>query len=80
MPITIKSQKDSLSTKVNIGLPTNLNDLDTLMRTSKATGSIVATYSTGGLMGVCIEQNKHIPEKISDQVREIVGITNREIE
>jgi hypothetical protein len=79
MAINIKSQKDSLSTKVNIAVPTDLNELDTLMRASKATGHIVATYSSGGLMGVCIEQNKHISEKVSEEVRKIVGVVSKEM-
>jgi len=80
VPIKIKSQKDILSTKVSIDLPTDLNELDVLMRASKATGTIVASYSTGGLMGVSIEQNKHIPEKVSDNVRQLIGVDSREIE
>ena len=52
MPINIKSQKDSLTTDVVIDLPTNLNEIDQLMRSSKATGRVVATYNQGGLLGV----------------------------
>ena len=50
MPINIKSQKDSLTTDVVIDLPTNLSEIDQLMRSSKATGRVVATYNQGGLL------------------------------
>lgn len=80
MSINIKSQKDCLSTKVSIELPTDLNELDKLMRISKATGHITASYSSGGLMGVSIEQNKHISEKISEKVRDIVGVGTKELD
>lgn len=80
MPINIKSQKDSLTTKVAISLPVDLNALDQLMRVSKATGHIVATYNQGGIMAVNIEQNKHISDKISEKVRDIVGIGTKELD
>lgn len=80
MAINIKSQKDCLSTKVALALPVDLNALDQLMRVSKATGHIIASYSQGGIMGVTIEQNKHISEKISEKVRDIVGVGTKELE
>jgi len=80
MPIKIKTQKDCLSTKVTIELPTDLNALDQLMRVSKSTGTITANYNQGGLQGVAVEQNKHIPEKVSEKVRDMVGIGTRELE
>jgi hypothetical protein len=79
MSIKIKSQKDFQTTKVSLELPADLQELDSLMRSSNATGTIVATYNQGGLMGVNIEQNKHIPEKIAEQVRDLVGVTSKEI-
>lgn len=79
MAIKIKSQKDCLTTKVSIELPADLSALDTLMRLSKATGTIIATYNQGGIMGVAIEQNKHIPEKVSEEVRTIVGVSSKEM-
>lgn len=80
MAINIKSQKDCLTTKVVISLPVDLNALDQLMRTSKATGHIVATYNQGGMLGVNIEQNKSMTDKLSAQVREIVGIGTKELD
>jgi hypothetical protein len=49
------------------------------MRASKATGTIVATYNQGGMMGVNIEQSKHISEKVSEDVRKIVGVGTKEM-
>lgn len=80
MSINIKSQKDCLTTKVAISLPVDLNALDNLMRISKATGHIVATYNQGGMLGVNIEQNKNLPEKISEQIRNIAGVGTKELE
>ena len=77
MPIKIKSQKDVLSTRVVLDLPTDLNAVDQLMRASKATGTIVATYNQGGLTGVNIEQNTHVAEKFSEQIRGILGVGNK---
>lgn len=80
MPVKIKSQKDFLTTKVALESPVNLQEVDALMRAGKMTGTVVATYNQGGLMGVNIDQNKHIPEKVSEQVRELADVTSREIE
>jgi len=80
MPIKIKSQKDCLNTKVAIALPADLNEIDAFMRSSNATGTIVATYNQGGLMGVNMEQNKHMPAKDASSIREILGIGTRELE
>ena len=80
MPINIKSQKDSLTTDVVIDLPTNLNEIDQLMRSSKATGRVVATYNQGGLLGVNVEQKQHISDQHSGKVRDIIGVGTRELE
>lgn len=80
MPINIKSQKDCLTTEVSVSLPTDLNALDQLMRASKATGKIVAVYNQGGMLGVNIEQKKTIPVKISESVRDMIGIGTKEFE
>lgn len=80
MPIKIKSQKDSLTTDVAVDLPTDLNEIDQLMRLSKATGTVTATYNQGGVLAVNIKQNKHISEKLSSDVRKIVGVGTRELD
>jgi hypothetical protein len=80
MAINIKSQKDSLTTEVAIAMPTDLNSLDQLMRSSKATGKIVAVYNQGGMMGVSVEQKQHMSEKESGEVRNILGVGTRELD
>jgi hypothetical protein len=80
MPLTIKTQKDILLTEASLDADTNLNDLDLLMRSSKATGKIIAVYNQGGRLGVNVEQRSRIAEKVSEEVRQIVGISTRELE
>jgi hypothetical protein len=80
MAVTVKTQKDHLLTEVSIALPTDLNSLDSLMRSSKATGKIVAVYNQGGMLGVNIEQKTHVSEALSEEVRKIVGVGTRELE
>jgi hypothetical protein len=79
MAIKIQSQKDYLLTEACIDVPCDLNDLDCLMRTMKATGKITATYSGGGLYGVSLEQKTRIRESVADEVREIVGVKTKEV-
>jgi hypothetical protein len=80
VPINIKSQKDCLTTEVSVSLPTDLNALDQLMRASKATGKIVAVYNQGGMLGVNIEQKTRVPERVSEDVRQLIGVTSKEME
>jgi len=78
MAIRVKTQRDYLLTEVSIDLPCDLNDLDYLMRTSRATGKIVAQYSEGGLLGINLEQKTKMRDGVSDKVRELIGVTSRE--
>ena len=80
MPINIKTQKDCLVTEATLESDTDLNSLDQLMRLSKATGKIVAVYNQGGRLGVNIEQKTRISEKVSEEVRNIVGVKTKEME
>lgn len=80
MAISIKSQKDVLVTEATLESDTDLNSLDQLMRSSKATGKIVAVYNQGGRLGVNVEQRSRVSEKVSEDVRKIVGVGTRELE
>lgn len=80
MAIGIKTQKDCLITEVEISLPTDLNALDMLMKTSRATGDIIASYNQGGVMCVHVKQKSRIPEKDSGKVREIIGVGSKELD
>jgi hypothetical protein len=84
LPIKIKSQKDYLTTEAAIEVPLKSQDdfaaLDRIMRSSKATGKIVAVYNQGGLMNLNIDQKTYVSEKISEDVRKIVGVGTRELE
>lgn len=80
MPINIKTQKDCLVTEATLESDTDLNDLDALMRASKATGKIVAVYNQGGRLGVNVEQKTRVSGSASEEVRKIVGVGTRELE
>lgn len=79
MPINIKTQKDVLRTEASMTLPSDLNELDQMMRASKATGKIIVVYNQGGVLGVNVEQNTRIPTKVSDEVRQLVNVGTREL-
>lgn len=80
MPINIKTQKDCLLTEATLESDTDLNALDQLMRSSKATGKIVAVYNQGGRLGVNIEQKTRVSGSVSQEVRNILGVGTRELE
>jgi len=79
MAIKLKVQKDYLLTEASAELPTDLNELDSEMRKTKATGKIVAVYSNGGLLGVNIEQKTRATEEESNKMRKAVGVSNRDL-
>ena len=79
MAIKIKTQTDYLLTEVSIDLPCNLSDLDFLMKASRGSGKIVATYNEGGLLGINIEQRTKVRAAVADKVREVVGVETKEI-
>lgn len=80
MAISIKTQKDIIVTEASLDSNTDLNEVDQLMRLSRATGTVTATYNQGGRLGVNVKQNKRVPERVSEDVRRLVGITSKEIE
>jgi hypothetical protein len=80
MPVRVKTQKDYLVTEVSVELPCELNDLDYLMKTSRATGKIVAVYCDGGVSGINVEQRTKIPEPVAVKVRGLVGIADKMLE
>ena len=80
MAIRIKTQKDYLVTEVAIELPSDLNELEYLLKASRGTGRIVATYQLGGVQWINVEQRKQIPERVAQKVRELVGVQTREFD
>lgn len=80
MPIKIKTQKDYLLTEVSVSLPVDLNHLDQLMRSTKATGKIVAVYNQGGMLGVNVEQKTRASETVSEKMRNIAGVDTEELQ
>jgi len=81
VPIKIKSQKDYLTTDAALDpAGTDLNSLDVLMRASKGTGKIVAVYNQGGLMNILLDQKTPVPERFSEQIRNILGVGTKEID
>ena len=80
MAIKIKTQKDVLLTEATLESDTDLNSLDQLMRSSKATGKIVAVYNQGGRLGVNVEQRSRVSESLSPEVRKMVGVGTRELD
>ena len=75
----MKTQKDYLVTEAAMELPCDLSNLDYLMKTSRATGKIVAVYCDGGVIGINVEQRTKIAEPTSQKVRDLVGVDDQEI-
>jgi hypothetical protein len=77
MPTKVTAQKDYLLTEVSIGVPADLNELDAIMKATKATGKIVVVYSGGGVVGINVEQKTRATEGNSVKVREILGVDTK---
>lgn len=79
MSVNIKSQKDVLVTEATLESDADLNQWDEIMRATKSTGKIVATYNQGGRLGVSIEQRTRIAQKVASDVRSLTGVSTREM-
>ena len=78
MAIKTISQRDFILTEATVKTD-DLNELAGILKAAKANAKIVAVYNQGGTIGVNIEQRTRIPEGISNEVRKLVGIDDRDI-
>lgn len=79
MPIKVKTQKDYLLTEASIETNVDLSALDALMKSMKATGKIVVVYNQGGILGINVEQKTKASEVKSEKVRDLLGVTTKEL-
>ena len=74
MAIKIKATRSYYVTEVSIDLPSDVKDIDVLLRQLRANVKMVVLYSGGGMQGVNVEQRTPIPGPVDDQVREILKL------
>lgn len=79
MAIKAKVQKDYLKTEASIELPADVSEIDQIMRATKTTGKMVVLYYEGHHQGVNIEQNTKIPDSKSEEIRDILGIQDKNL-
>ena len=73
----IKTQKDFFVTECSIETPTDLNQLDEILRALKSTGKSVVTYNQGGVQGISVEQKTKISEAQAEEIRRILNIDEK---
>ena len=74
MAIKIKVQKDYYRTEVSIDLPSNVSELDEVLRATKTNGKMVVLYNQGVIQGINVEQNTKIAESATAQIKDLLGI------
>jgi hypothetical protein len=74
MTVGIKVQKDYILTEVSVSLPTNVAEVDELLKAIGTNGKMAIQYNQGTVQGVNVEQRTKIPEHLVDQVRNLLGI------
>ncbi len=79
MPIKAKILKDYLLTEMTLDLPSDVAELNTFMRSIKATAKVTILYQDGGIMGISIEQKKKTTTGESAKVRNLLNIETAEL-
>lgn len=74
MPVKIKATRSYYVTEVSIDLPSDVKDIDALLKQLNASGKMVVLYNCGGTQGVNVEQRTPIPNAIDDQVRDLLEL------
>lgn len=77
MATKVKTQKDYLLTQCTIELPANVAELDSILRTSKASGKMIVLYESGGIIGVNVEQKTKTTAVNSVKVRDLLGVETK---
>jgi hypothetical protein len=79
MAVKIKVQKDYYLTEVSVELPTDVAQLDELLKATKTNGKLVVQYNQGSIQGVNIEQRTKIPDAASTEIRPLLGIGEKSL-
>ena len=74
MTVGIKVQKDYYLTEVSIELPTNVSQVDEVLRATKTNGKMVIQYNQGNVQGVNVEQRTKISESQANEIRALLDI------
>lgn len=74
MTVGIKVQKDYYLTEVSIDLPTNVAQVDEVLKATKTNGKMVVQYNQGNVQGVNIEQRTKIFDAQANEIRELLNI------
>jgi len=74
MTVGIKVQKDYYLTEVSIDLPTNVAQVDEVLKATKTNGKMVVQYNQGNVQGVNIEQRTKISDAQANEIRELLNI------
>lgn len=79
MGVNVKATRSYYVTEVSIELPSNVNDIDALLKQLRANGKMVVLYSGGGTQGVNVEQRTPIPNSVDDQVRDLLNLGTKKL-
>jgi len=74
MSFKIAVQKDYFVTEASTELPTNVAEVDEILRATKTNGKMVIQYNQGKVQGVNVEQRTKIPDQVADEIRNLLGI------
>ena len=78
MAVKAKIQKDYLTTEVSIELPTDVSQVDQLLKATKTSGKMVVLYNEGHIQGINVEQRTKMSESESSKVRQLLAVADAE--
>lgn len=77
MAIRMKTQRDHYLTEAVIELPSNVGQVDELLRAVKTTGKMTVIYNDGGVIGINVEQKTKISEAKAAELRPLLDIQEK---
>ena len=77
MQPVIKIQKDFFETEASMELPTDIGQLNEILKGIKSTGKMQVQYNQGSVQGVNITMHTKIPEAQASEIRSLLKIGDK---
>lgn len=80
MAVNVKATRSYYVTEVSIDLPSDVKDIDVLLKELRANGKMVVVYCGGGTHGINVEQRTHIPDgAVDDKIRDLLKLGTKKL-
>lgn len=80
MSVKVKATRSYYVTEVSIDLPSDVKEIDALLKQLRSNGKMVVIYSGGSTQGMNVEQRTRIPDdSVDEQIRDLLKLGTKKI-